>query len=227
MGRRHPSGEDDWVPAQRRAVIGRQASCSRQRRRGIPATAGPIVPERRPREPDVTRATKKPESVGPRVVGHWGKHNAWRLASASRPHALSHPDFTVGSGVPPDHARATSCARSRAITAGQDLAGITRRLHLTPKAVLVRGYRLVACTSNTPLATFGPRYGAPSTSIDTDTSSSQRLRTRPGQVRNDPLAVRLNERFLVTPHVVDVDLSEAQIDEVLQMGHVLLEIRRQ
>jgi hypothetical protein len=29
--------------------------------------------------------------------------------------ALSHPDFTVGSGISPDHARATSGARSRAV----------------------------------------------------------------------------------------------------------------
>jgi len=47
--------------------------------------------------------------------------------------AFSHPDSTVGSGISPDRATGAT-SRSRAFTAGRDLAVIARGLTQTPKA---------------------------------------------------------------------------------------------
>ena len=52
--------------------------------------------------------------------------NAWQPAVAKLS-AFSHPDFTVGSGIPPDRAAEVTQPLAGS-TAGQDLAVITRGL---------------------------------------------------------------------------------------------------
>jgi len=47
---------------------------------------------------------------------------------------------------------------------------------------------------------------------------------RPAQVRDDVAPVGPDERFLVAPDVVDVDLGKAEIDEVLQVLAVPVEV---
>ena len=96
----------------------------------------PTDPGRHRADPPMSRTQKNRDRRPSDSAAFLGKHNVWRPCHHDQPHALSHPDCTVGSGISPDRARATSCARSRAFTAGQDLAAIARRPHLTPKAVL-------------------------------------------------------------------------------------------
>src|SRR5687768_10148774 len=47
---------------------------------------------------------------------------------------------------------------------------------------------------------------------------------RPAQLRNHFLPVEGDERLLVAPDVVNVDLTEAEVDEMLQVVHVLLRV---
>jgi hypothetical protein len=62
-----------------------------------------------------TGQEKRPEAYPGREISDSAKRTAVDAAVHDRTLALSHPDFTVGSGISPDHARASSCARSRAL----------------------------------------------------------------------------------------------------------------
>src|SRR6478736_6606184 len=83
---------------------------------------------------------KNPDGMEPRGGMRFisGKRNAKRAAFPGRRkisathRAFFHPDFTVGPGVSPDHARPLlgSLAGS---TAGRDLAVIARRPHRNPE----------------------------------------------------------------------------------------------
>jgi len=86
-----------------------------------------------------TRDTKNPGARGPRDLKSCGAAiDNYPLSGILRQlNAFSHPDFTVGPGVSPDHV----CVLSRPLagyTAGQDLTVITRRPHQSPKAMLVQ-----------------------------------------------------------------------------------------
>ena len=48
----------------------------------------------------------------------------------------------------------------------------------------------------------------------------------PYQLRDDLLAKGFDELFLVAPDVVDVNLVEAQIDELLEVGAMLVQVGR-
>jgi hypothetical protein len=94
--------------------------------------------QRRP----IVQATKNAHYGWPSGVERFqGIRKAKPDRALARYCAFSHPDSTVGSGISPDRA-AGATSRSRAFTAGRDLAVIERGLTQTPKAYFQLVYRI-------------------------------------------------------------------------------------